>query len=40
MRLTASDIFSVYRPTLCSVRVYLHEQRIPEAEPGAFEKIL
>ena len=40
MRLTASDIFSVYRPTLCSVRVYLREQRIPEAEPGAFEKIL
>src|SRR5579864_4474106 len=40
MRLTASDIFSVYRPTLCSVRVYLREQRIPEAEEGVFEKIL
>jgi predicted RecB family nuclease len=40
MRLTASDIFSIYRPTLCSVRVYLREQQIPEAEPGVFEKIL
>jgi predicted RecB family nuclease len=40
MRLTASEIFSVYRPTLCSVRVYLREQRIPEAELGVFEKIL
>jgi len=40
MRLTASDIFSVYRPTPCSARIYLREHRIPEAEPGAFEKIL
>ena len=40
MRLTASDIFSVYRPTLCALRVYLREQKIPEAEAGVFEKIL
>jgi predicted RecB family nuclease len=40
MRLTASDIFNLYRPTLCALRVYLCEQRIPEAEPGVFEEIL
>jgi len=40
MRLTASDIFTLYRPTLCPLRVYLREQRIPAAEPSAFEQIL
>jgi len=40
MRLTASDIFNVYRPTLCALRVYLREQRIPEAEASVFEEIL
>ena len=40
MRLTASDIFNLYRPTLCALRVYLREQRVPEAEPGVFEEIL
>jgi predicted RecB family nuclease len=40
MRLTASDIISFYRPTPCPLRVYLREQRIPAAEPTAFEQIL
>jgi predicted RecB family nuclease len=40
MRLTASDISAVYRPTLCALRVYLREQRIPEAEASVFEEIL
>ena len=40
MRLTASDIVSFYRPTLCALRIYLREQRVPEAEPGVFEEIL
>lgn len=40
MRLTASDIITFYRPTFCPLRVYLHEQRIPKAEPSAFEEIL
>jgi uncharacterized protein len=40
MRLTASDIFNLYRPTLCALRVYLREQGIPEAEPSVFEEIL
>jgi predicted RecB family nuclease len=40
MRLTATDIVSLYRPTPCSLRVYLREQSIPEAEPSAFDQIL
>jgi predicted RecB family nuclease len=40
MRLTASDIFNLYRPTLCALRIYLREQHIPEAEPGVLEQIL
>ena len=40
MRLTASDIVSLYRPTPCPLRVYLLEQDIPEAEPSAFAQIL
>jgi predicted RecB family nuclease len=40
MRLTASDIISLYRPTPCGLRVYLREHRVPEAEPSAFDEIL
>jgi predicted RecB family nuclease len=40
MRLTASDIVGFYRPTLCALRVYLREQRVPEAEQTVFEEIL
>ncbi len=40
MKLTASDIITLYRPTVCPLRVYLREQHIPEAEPSAFEQIL
>src|SRR5271157_4800106 len=40
MRLTASDIFNHYRPTLCALRVYLREQQIPEAEASVFEEVL
>jgi hypothetical protein len=40
MRLTASDIIGLYRPTPCALRVYLREKGVPEAEPGAFEQIL
>lgn len=40
MRLTASDIYNLYRPTPCPLRVYLREQGIPEAEPSVFEQIL
>jgi predicted RecB family nuclease len=40
MRLTASDIVSLYRPTPCSLRLYLREQGIPESEPSAFDQII
>src|ERR1039457_7352262 len=40
MRLTASDIISLHRPTPCDLRVYLREQEVPEAEPSIFEQIL
>jgi uncharacterized protein len=40
MRLTASDIVGFCRPTLCALRVYLREQRVPEAEQTVFEEIL
>ena len=40
MRLSASDIISLYRPTLCALRIYLREQRVPESVPDVFEEIL
>lgn len=40
MRLTASDIISLYRPTPCGLRIYLREKGVPEAEPSAFDQIL
>jgi len=40
MRLTASDIVSLYRPTPCSLRLYLREHGVPESEPSAFEQII
>jgi predicted RecB family nuclease len=40
MRLTASDIVSLYRPTPCSNRVVLRQRGEQEAEPSAFEQVL
>jgi predicted RecB family nuclease len=40
MRLTATDIVSLHRPTPCPLRVYLRQKGVPEAEPSAFEQIL
>src|ERR1035437_1665340 len=40
MKLTASDIVSLYRPAPCQLRVYLREQGIPESEPSEFEKTI
>ena len=34
MRLTASEIHDLYRPTVCPLRVYLSQHRITEAEPS------
>lgn len=40
MRLTASDIVSLYRPEPCQLRVYLREHGVQEAEPGAYDEII
>lgn len=40
MRLTASDIISLYRPTPCPLRVYLREHGIAEAKPSAYDEII
>jgi predicted RecB family nuclease len=40
MRLTASDIVTLYRPTLCPLRVYLRHQGVVGSEPGDFERVL
>lgn len=40
MRLNASDIINFYQPTPCALRVFLREQRVPEAEPSVFEDVL
>ena len=40
MRLTASDIVSMYRPTFCSGRVFLRGKKEPEAPASAFDELL
>jgi predicted RecB family nuclease len=40
MRLTASDIVSLYRPAPCQLRVYLREHHAVESEPGAYGEII
>ncbi len=40
MRLTASDIVSLYRPAPCQLRVYLREHHAAEAEPSAYDEII
>jgi predicted RecB family nuclease len=40
MRLTASDIVSLYRPEPCQLRVYLREHHAAEAEPSAYDEVI
>ena len=40
MRLTATDFMTYWRPSLCELRVFLHEKGEPEAEPGAFDEVM
>jgi len=40
IQLTASDIVSLYRPTPCSLRLYLHSNGVEESEPSAFDDII
>jgi predicted RecB family nuclease len=40
MRLTASDFMTYWRPSVCELRVFLHEKGEPEAEPGVFDEVM
>ena len=40
MRLTASDIYSYYRPSRCALRPYLRHKEVAETEPGAYMQLL
>lgn len=40
MQLTASDLVSLYRPTPCSLRLYLREQGVEESKPSAFDQTI
>ena len=40
MRLTATDIYSLHRPSQCGLRVHLQHQGVPGGQPSAFEEII
>lgn len=40
MRLTASDIYAYYRPSLCRLRCYYRHKGMAEAEPSPYEQII
>jgi len=40
MRITAQDIYGLYSPSECALRVFLRARDEPEAEPGPFEQVL
>ena len=40
MRITASDIVTLYRPAPCPSRVWLREHGVSESEPGAYDEII
>jgi len=40
MRLTATDIHGYYRPSLCSLRVYLRHHGVAESRPSPYDEVL
>lgn len=40
MRLSASDLYTYYRPSQCDLRVHLRHKGIPEECPGPLEQVL
>lgn len=40
MRLVATDVMTLFRPSKCGLRVYLRHMGEPEADPGPFELVL
>lgn len=40
MHLTASDIYSYYRPSICRLRCYYRSKGLPEGDPSPYEQII
>lgn len=40
MQLSPSDIFTLYRPSVCDLRVYLRHHGFEEDEPGPYDELL
>ncbi|GIV04158.1 MAG: hypothetical protein KatS3mg015_2988 [Fimbriimonadales bacterium] len=40
MRLTASDLYTYFRPSKCDLRVYLRHAGEPETPPGPYQQVL
>ncbi len=40
MQLSPSDIFTLYRPSACDLRVYLRHQGVAEDAPGPYDELL
>lgn len=40
MKLSASDFYSLYRPSVCGLRVYLRHVGEPEAPPGPYDEVV
>jgi hypothetical protein len=40
MRLTATELSTLLRPSRCDLRVFLREHRIPEDPPDPYEQVL
>lgn len=40
MRLTATDIYHLYQPSACELRVYLKHRGEHEAEPSEYDRVL
>jgi len=38
LRLTASDLYTYFRPSKCEVRIYLKSIGIEEGPPGPFDR--
>ena len=40
MRLTASDVYTYFRPTECDLRVYLKHKGAEESPPSPYEEVI
>ena len=40
MSLSATDYYSLYRPSICERRVFLRAHKEPESKPSEYEKLL